>query len=272
RGADASIEARDLTRVSATGGTARLSFKDGGQAASVTTSGGSAYLSAEPGKGIGVSTDPSLGPVDIVAGAGAVAIDSRGADTIHLGSGPATVTLRGSGSETWAGSGPLVMHGWDPAGGNFTLHGGDGSIMLDQGRSTMRFIGGAGAATLTGGKMDIIAGSGDLVVGGAQVRSFQGGTGRAELFLNNEGSNITFGGGTTVVHATGSWAANVFELGNSKGGVGIIDNFRPGTDRAILGGAAIATQEVRGGSAHVVLTNGVDVTFRGVTDLGRLFG
>ncbi len=277
KGADVSFDLADTTQIHEAGAAVRVAFSDasaaGSAPASVSVVGGTADVSTTPQGGFAVATDGASGPAVIVAGAGTATVHTSGADLIHLGSGASTVTVHGSGSEVWAGSGSLVLHGYDWAGGQFALHGGSGTVAVDQGPSTMRFIGGSGAAVLAGGQIDIVAGAGSIAVSAAQVRSFLGGIGSADLALNDQGSNILFGPGRTSVHEIGWGKANVFGFAAGQGGNVSIDGFRPGIDQITSGaGVSIVSQDIEAGATHVVLSNGGSVTFKGVSSSSGLFG
>ena len=254
--------------------TIAVSFADplaAGSLSTVTAVGGTVDITSTPGSGLGVLSS-GTSAADISA-SGPVSIDSRNADRIHLGTGPATVNLYGSGAEVWAGSGALSLQDWNWGGGTFTLYGSSGAIALDQGPSTMTFIGGSGDATLHGGQMNLVGGVGKLTVAGAHIRSFVGGTGVADLSLDANGSNIVFGGGTTAVHEWAWGAANVFSFLAGQSGTERIEGFKVGVDRAILGtGVAISSQDVTGGSAHFLLSNGANVTFANVASTKGVFG
>jgi hypothetical protein len=208
-----------------------------------------------------------------MSASGRVTVDSRNADRIHPGAGPATVKLYGNGAEVWAGSGALSLQDWNWGGGTFTLHGSSGAIALDQGPSAMTFIGGSGNATLHGGQMNLVGGAGKLTVSGAHVSTFVGGSGAADLSLDSNGSSIVFGSGTSAVHEWAWGVASTFSFLAGQGGTDKIDGFKVGVDRAILGpGVAISSQDVTAGSAHFMLSNGASVTLNGVASAKGIFG
>ena len=276
KGADVSFDLGDMTQIHETEAAVRVTFSDasakGAAPASVSVVGGTADVYTTPQSGFSVITDGASGPAAIVAGAGTATVHSSGMDSIHLGSGASTLTVHGSGSEIWAGSGSLVLHGYDWAGGQFTLHGGSGAIAVDQGPSTMRFIGGSGTAALAGGQMDIVGGSGSIAVSAAQVRSFVGGVGSADLALNDQGSKITFGSGQTTVHELGWGKANIFGFAEGQGGIVSIDGFRQGIDKITLGTAiSVASQDVESGAAHFFLSNGVNLTLKEILSAKGVF-
>ncbi len=176
----------------------------------------------------------------------------------------------------WAGSGDLTLNDndWADDGGNFILNGGAGSISLsvNAGNTRVQFIGGSGTASLDRGQEDIVAGSGALTVTDAQITSFQGGSGSANLSLNTLGSTIDFGDGNTTVQEPGWGASNVFNFLSGQSGTDVISGFQVGTDEAVLGaGVSIASQSVVGGSAQFLLSNGSHVTFTGITTANGLF-
>ncbi len=277
KGADVSFDLGDTTQIHETNAAVRVTFSNvstkGSVPASMSVAGGAADIYTTPQGEFTVITDGVSGPVAIVAGTGTATVHTSGTDSIHLGSGASTLTVHGSGSEVWAGSGSLVLHGYDWAGGQFTLHGGSGAIAVDQGPSTMRFIGGSGAATLAGGQLDIVAGSGSIAVSAAQVRSFLGGVGSADLALNDQGSKIMFGSGQTTVHEIGWGKANIFGFAAGQGGVVNIEGFRQGVDKIILDkGISVTSLDVKSGATHFLLTNGSDVMLKGILNANTLFG
>ena len=279
QGADASIATADMSNINETGATVSVSFADptipGSGPATVTVTGGTASIYTSHGSALAVNTQGS-GPVDIVASTGDAVISSNGADTIHLGAGSDSATLFGSGAQVWAGSGDLTLNDndWANDGGNFILNGGPGSISLsvNAGNTRVQFIGGSGAASLDRGREDIVGGSGALTVTNAQITSFQGGSGSAKLSLNTLGSTIDFGDGNTTVQEPGWGASNVFNFLAGQSGTDVISGFQVGTDEAVLGaGVSIASQNVVGGSAQFLLSNGSHVTFTGITTTSGLF-
>jgi hypothetical protein len=280
QGANVSIATADMTNINETGATVSVSFADptipGSGLATATVTGGAASIYTSQGSALAVNTQGSTTPADIVASTGDAAITSSGADTIYLGSGNDSVALYGSGAEVWAGSGDLTLNDndWADDGGNFILNGGAGSISLsvNAGNTRVQFIGGSGTASLDRGQEDIVGGSGALTVTNAQITSFQGGSGSANLSLNASGSNIAFGDGNTTVQEAGWGASNVFEFLAGQSGTDVISGFRMGTDEAILGaGVSIASQSVVGGSAQFLLSNGSHVTFSGIATTNGLF-
>ena len=139
----------------------------------------------------------------------------------------------------------------------------------------MTFSGGSGAATLTGGVMNIVAGSGDITVTGiygSDVASFSGGSGSATLALDNCGSTITFGTGVSSIHELGWGAAHIYNFLAGDDGADTIANFRPGIDNAVLGAGVTVTSSSDGGdAAKFVSSNGADVTFTGLASVAGIF-
>ena len=282
-GADASFDvgARGgLASIREDGASARVLLRDpgslGAEPAAVSVSGGSADIAANPGYGISVSTSGAA-PVSVTASSGPVSVSSSGADAVRLGSGPSYVAVLGDGAEVWAGSGDLRIGDYDwSGGGSFTLHGGSGSVSADAGSARMSFVGGSGDAVLTGEALDIVGGSGSVSVTGrygSHVASFTGGSGAVSLALDGSGSDITFGSGAASVHALGWGASDVFRFAAGQAGTSTIDNFRVGTDAAVLGaGVSVASADAAGGSARFVLSSGATVTFNGVADTRGVFG
>ncbi|HEY0206774.1 MAG TPA: hypothetical protein VGC15_21800 [Acetobacteraceae bacterium] len=251
----------------------------GAEAGRVSLLAGSATLGTYGEYGMQVTT--SSGHAEVAASGanagGSLNIRSNGADTIHTGDGAATVTLAGRGSEVWAGSGALTVRDWIQGGEQAVVHGGLGSLRAEVGwGASMTFLGGSGDAVLDGSTMDIVGGSGSITTTGyygSGVHSFIGGSGVADLRLNDSGCDLTMGSGTAKVHELGWGNADIYHFTAASTGTTVIENFRPGADQALLGaGVGIASQDQVDGSAHVRLTNGADITFVGVQGGAGLFG
>lgn len=237
--------------------------------ASVTVSGTAFGLSLADDQGIAVST--AVSGTSSITASGAIRIDSGGADSIVLGDGSASIRLTGNGADIQAGSGQVDVYG-DWSASAFTLHGGSGAINVAQIATTMRFVGGTGSAILSGGQMDIVGGSGSLQVSSARLTSFVGGSGVADIELDNSGSLLTFGSGAATVRQMDWGATNTYSFADANHGREIIQGFRAGFDIAATGlGVSIAAQDTAGGSAHFVLSNGADVTFLGLQDTHGIF-
>lgn len=273
-GAEADLTMRDLTRVHSDGGSVHMTFLDpAAPSANVATVRGAAFdMSTDRDIGISVATGPG-GSTNVALDGGRARVDSNGADAIHLGSGNATVVIHDTGADVWAGSGTLTLLGYNWGGGSFAVHGGSGTVTADQASSTMAFIGGTGAATLSGGQIDVTAGAGDVTVRRAQLTDFRGGTGHADLEIDSRGSHVSFGAGSTVVHATPWGGANVYAfVAGAGGGHDVIDGFKVGVDRIDLSqGVGVASTGVSNGSARVLLTDGTDLTFVGLTSTQGIF-
>jgi protocatechuate 3,4-dioxygenase beta subunit len=274
QGGQVSFALANMNSIHETSASVDVAFRDpttpGAAASTVSVQGGVADIVTQPGSAVSVVTGGSA-PVAVTAG-GAVAITSKGADNIHLGAGSGYIVLQGSGAEIWAGAGALTLNDYAPSGGRFTLHGGSGSLVVNQVPATMTFIGGSGSASLSGGRMSVTAGSGDLTITDAQVLAFQGGSGSASLSLNAAGSSVTFGTGRTTVREQGSGAANTFRFLAGQSGANVISGFAVGTDRAVLGaGVSVLSRGIVGGSAQFGLSNGSTVTFTGITSTQGIF-
>ncbi len=256
-------QGNEAGRVSLLAGDATLgTYGDGGM--QVTTGSGHAEVTAS-----GANAGGSLN------------IWSNGDDTIRTGDGAATVTLQGGAlqggdSEVWAGNGMLTLNDSIQDGQTAVIHAGAGYVQANVGSGSMTFIGGSGDAQLQGGTMDIVGGSGSIVTTGyygSSVRSFIGGSGNAYLQLDNTGSDLTMGSGTTVSQGLGWGNADIYHFTAASTGTTLIENFRVGVDQALLGaGVSIASQDQVDGSAHVLLTNGANVTFVGLQGGASLFG
>ena len=280
-GATADVATTGWMTVTGSGPGVSLARLDGGgaEAGRVSLLAGSATLGTYGEYGMQVTTGG--GHTEVAAsGANAgssLSIRSNGADTVRTGDGAATVTLQGGDSEVWAGSGTLTLHDWIQGGNGAAVHAGSGVVQAEVGYgAAMTFFGGSGDAVLQGSTMDIVGGSGSITTTGyygSAVRSFIGGSGAADLRLDGSGSNLTMGSGTAKVHELGWGNADTYRFTSASTGTTVIENFRAGTDRALLGaGVGIAAQDTAGGNTHVRLTTGADVTFVGVQSGAGLFG
>jgi hypothetical protein len=273
-GANVSLNSVTADSVQETRARLAVTFTDpmaGSAVSKMSVTGGSASVTTSPGGGIAAATVGAM-PTQIVA-SGNVAISSAGADNISLGAGAASVILTGSGAAIGAGSGTVALQDDDWTGGTFLLKGGAGAISVAlNGPNTMTFVGGSGAAALTGGTMNIDGGAGSISASGGHIASFRGGSGAATLSLDSHGSSITFGSGIATVNELNWGNANSFSFAAATHGAETVNGFRIGTDRAVLGtGVSIVTQSLSGGAAHFALSNGANVTFAGETTTNGIF-
>ena len=253
-----------------------MSFTDpaAGAKSSATIVGGSANVQTGASGGIAIQ---ALGdaPTTITAG-GSISLTAAGNTGVHLGAGAANVGFGGTGDEVWAGSGTLTVGDLGKPGAASTIHGGSGSVSVFAPNSLISFIGGSGAAALSGGEFKITAGSGGLSAVanyGLHIDSFIGGTGSATLSTDIHGSDITFGTGQSLVHELGWGSASTYHLLAGMSGSDTIENFRAGTDTLILGtGVTVASSSVVGGSAQFALNTGAHVTLAGVNTTTNIFG
>ena len=266
-----------MSTVSETGASMSLSFSDPGAAsdASATVSGGNATATTVPGQEMAISTGSGTS-TNVQLKSGSVQVSTSGADTVSTEAANASVTVLGSGAnvDQGAGSLSLVDYDWD-ASSKLGVQGGSGQATIGLGslNQQMTFLGGSGAATIEGGTLSIVAGSGSLSVTGSDVSSFQGGTGTAQLSLNSGGSDIVFGSGTSTVHELGWGAADVYAFSAPQGGADTIQNFRAGTDSLQLGkGVSVTAESVVGGSTQMSLSNGTHLLLQGIQSTSGLFG
>jgi hypothetical protein len=91
--------------------------------------------------------------------------------------------------------------------------------------------------------------------------------------LGCQGGRIEFGTGETTVSGS-DWAhSTTYAFLAGQSGTDIIRDFVAGWDRIELGaGVSVVSQNATGGSAHVALSNGANVTFVGMTNTHGLFG
>ncbi len=164
--------------------------------------------------------------------------------------------------------------------GTDTLYGGNatvGVVQITAGAGVLNFIGGSGAAVIVGvgSQLHLTGGSGSLTAsGGIGATSFTAGSGTTDLTLNPAGGVVTFGPGSTTVHEASLGVGVLFDFVAGKGGAAdVVNGFRVGIDKlALVGGVAVQSQSVSGGSANLLLTDGTRLQLAGVTDTTHLFG
>ncbi len=276
-GANATIHAGSLATVQETGASVQFSIGSGVYAASATIVGGVATVTGGTGTALSVSTQAGTSTA-VTLTSGPASVYSRGSDVITGGSGADTVTITAANTQIWGGSGSLTVTNYDWTAGHVqTVHGGSGSATISAGAGVLTFIGGSGSAVITAGSgsLYLTGGSGSLTAsGGAGATRFIGGSGTSNLTLNPAGGEVTFGTGNTTVQVAGWGSGVLFDfVAGAGGGVDLIKGFRVGTDKlALVGGVAVQSQSVIGGSASLVLTDGTKVQLAGVTTTAHLFG
>ena len=248
---------------------------NGGAVSKMVVSSGAADIGSSPGAGMFATT--TAGGSAVVTTDGPSTVDSKGADAIHFGSGSDNVSLGGDGAVVWGGSGNLTVGNDGATTGSFVVHGGTGSTGINLWASHVTYDGGSGAANLTGGgSYAVVAGSGDITAQqnyGVDITSFVGGSGKATLSLGGAGSDVTFGTGTSSIHDLGWGGVDTFRFLAGQNGTDSIDNFRVGTDHAILGqGVSVSSAAVVSGSAQFLLSDGAHVAFNGVGSTSGIFG
>jgi hypothetical protein len=162
------------------GGDLALNIMQAGVADQVTIQGGSVEMQAYDGIMV-FTTAGGTGGTNIQFGSGTVAnFCSNGQDTIHAGSGAATVIAAGA-AAIYAGTGALAVYGSGVSGAS--VYGAGGSVLLDGNSGGITYFGGAAAnsinavlthTTLTGGAgmMNVIGSSAQSVIGGSGGLNF----------------------------------------------------------------------------------------------------
>ena len=236
---------------------------------------GTADISLDPATKVVIQTGDNES--NTVSGNNLNVVSNGNGDVVHLGGGDNQVTTNGNGADIWAGTGNVVL--LDGYMSNaFTVHGESASISSWIGSASMNFIGGSGDAHFTGidGSVSLVGGSGYISTDarnyGNNVSSFVGGTGNADLYLSNQGSAITFGAGDAHIHELGWGDAVNYNLTASATGTASIDNFRVGTDHLNLAdNVNVVSQDMVGGSAHLMLSTGESLSFTGLSTTQGLF-
>ena len=208
--------------------------------------------------------------VTAIGGSGGIDFAETGAATNNQ------ITTRAGSVNTLhvQGSDQVDSEGTDKIyGGSATV----GVLQIKAGAGVLTFIGGSGTAVIlgTGSQLRLTGGSGNLTAsGGNGATSFQAGSGTTNLTLNTAGGIVMFGTGDTTVQVAASGSGVLFDLVAGNGGASdLIKGFRVGTDKlALVGGVAVQSQSVSGGSANLQLTDGTRVQLTGVTDTTHLFG
>ncbi len=276
QGARLSLDASNADAIYDTDGTIVATYTDAAtaSASSAAVVGGSATLQTGSNGGIAVQAIGDA-PTTISA-SGSVTLSAAGNTSIHLSTGSAYAGLGGTGNELWGGSGQLVVGDLGLPSAASTVHGGSGSLSIFAPNSVVTFFGGSGAAMLSGGEFKIIGGAGTINASasyGLHIDTFIGGSGSAYLSLDSHGSDVTFGTGQATIHELGWAGVNTFEFLAGMSGTESIENFRIGTDRAVLGtGVVVDSAVISNGSAEFNLSNGGHVTFAGLTTTQGVFG
>ena len=276
-GANVSLISSATDTVNITGATLNVAFTDptfGSLSSAAVSGSGTATVTTAAYFGITVTTT-GLATETVTSNSG-ITVNANGSTAIHLGAGTSTVNATGTGDEIWAGSGALSVNDYDANGGSLTIHGGSGSVAVNQEADTLTFLGGSGSATLSGsGVFNIVGGSGNITAHqnyGLDIASFIGGSGTASLQLTTAASDVTFGTGTTDAHELGWGSADTFHFLAGMNGADTVENFRIGTDIAKLGaGVSVASASVQNGAATFTLTSGAHVTFAGLTTTNNVF-
>lgn len=230
----------------------------------------------------------------IFLGSGSDTVTTFGTDTVVGGSGPATVFAASAGDLVFGGTGSMLFvagsgNNTVVAGGNSTLFGGSGhglyfegagSFLLDVENGSDTVV---GAASITSGLSQLFAPNGGavylfgdtrnvLIAGPGNVTLNAGGSSGDNVLVGNTGADtLVAGSGTNFLIAgiggntTMSGGANVNTFTFINGGAGgndLIQNWNA-NDRLLLAGFApggITKQKVTGGSDHITLSDGTQIT------------
>jgi hypothetical protein len=231
-------------------------------------------------------------------GSGADTVTSFGSDTVFGGSGNATIFAASAGGTpdvVFGGSGHLLFvastgNNTVVAGGAATVFGGSGSGLYVEGSGSFLLDAQNGADTVFGatalgttGTSDLFAQNGGsitffgdtrnlLIAGPGNVTLNAGGSTGDNAFFGNSGADSLVGGAGTNFFVAGfnggstmSGGANVntFAFVNgAAGGNDLIQNWNA-NDQLLLAGYApggITKQKVTGGSNHITLSDGTQIT------------
>lgn len=197
-------------------------------------------------------------------------------DTIIAGAGAVTVNSHGADPQITGGSGQLVYCGQAP--GDPTITGGTGQETLFAGAGQdLTYLDGSNT---TSGANIMAAGTGNetLDAGGATYGvQLAAGAGSVDM-IGSKGPD-TFYGGAGFATMTGNGGADVFMFGNTAthtGGTDIITDFSSSDLFAVSGYGANAAQNalnaatVAAGSTTVKLSDNTTITFLDVTNPGSI--
>jgi Ca2+-binding RTX toxin-like protein len=193
-------------------------------------------------------------------------------DTIVAGQGAVTVNSCGANSLIVGGSGSLVYLGDAP--GNATITGGIGQETIYAGAGqNLTYLGGSG--TTTGDNILDAGGGNETLNAGSATYGVKlaAGSGRVEM-IGSKGNDVFFGGAGAAT-MIGNGGSDAFIFGNTIGHIGgtdIITDFGSNDNFVVIGYGGNAAQNalnaatISGGNTAVRLSDNTTIIFRGVTN------
>ncbi len=171
------------------GGYSAWNISQDGVQDQATINGGGVAAAVYDG-GMNVTTAGGIAGSNISFGSGNVILDSYGDDTVHAGSGAATI-LVGASATIYDGTGALGVYGHGVQ-GEATVYGGAGPVTISGDTGNITYVGGAQQGVLNAqlSGIAIDGGAGLLNVTGGSDQSVTGGTG---------GLNFTTAGGADTI-------------------------------------------------------------------------
>ncbi len=269
-GANVTVTSAAFTNLSESGATVAYKANAGHDNSTATVTGGAASIFSAAGSALTVTT-VSGNATTVNLGQGTAVVVATGRDTIRTGAAHTTVNVQADGITIDGGSGSLTVNDQDyyHPGHNVTIYGGSGNVSLGgvQGEK-MTFIGGSGNAVITGrmGLLSVTGGSGSITMtgGAGSVMTFIGGSGNANIAASPSGADIQFGSGTSLVSEGGYGNADIYSfLVGHGGGADIISGFRAGIDQLKLTGVSVVTEQARGGSTYLTLSDHTSIQLTG---------
>ena len=258
-----SISAYDLVEV--TGGQLNYSAVDNSSGTLMATTvlvAGHAEFSRADGSIAHVTTE--AGAATSVNTNTAARVESSGADTIHAGSGFLTASTRGQAQLTFGSGGGSEVNS-----GAVTVTGGSGAVNVESWGGSVNFVGSTGSANLTiwAGTGTVMAGKGNITLGGGAAVLFKAGSGSAVVNSGN-GDTIMAGAGAMTVNAGNGREILEFQAGRSHGTT-LVNNFDSAVDRIQLDGYAPGSARASSyaGGTMLTLSDGTKVEFAGVSKL-----
>jgi Ca2+-binding RTX toxin-like protein len=199
-------------------------------------------------------------------------VNSHGnTDTIMAGQGAVTVNSYGADPLIVGGSGSLVYQGDAP--GNATFTGGTGrETLYGSAGQNLTYTDGANT-TARVNILDAGAGNETLNAGSAKYGMVLAAGGGSVEIIGSQGNDIFFGG-AGVATMTGNGGFDAFVFGNTPGHIGgtdIITDFGSNDNFVVAGYGANAARTaldaatVSGGNTTVRLSDNTSITFLGVT-------
>ncbi len=203
-------------------------------------------------------------------------------DIFFAGGSLGQMIIGGAGRETLSGGASTGNNVIQAGSGNDQLYGGKGNDKITTGSGNSSVFGGSGTDTIIGGSgaATVNLGAGASVVGGSGSMTLFGssgsdtiaaGAGTLNSALGNGNDFIAFGSGSSTVYGgTGIDAYSITAVANTSR-VETIGSYNVAVDSfALKGGLSVTLDRVINGSANVVLSDGSQLRFLGITNTTSL--